>query len=403
LTYTYDAAGNRFTVNRVNGTASLLPNAVALASYDAANEQTSFAGANLTYDANGNLTNDGTNAYVWDARNRLVGMNGGTSASFAYDPLGRRVSKTINGISSQFVYDGIDVTAEIESGAVGANYLRSLSMDQPFIRQVGVEKEHYHVDALGSSLVLSNTTGGPVAEYGYEPFGKTTASGSSSNVFQYTARENDGTGLYHYRARYYSPSSSRFLGSDLFNHVRLQLERQASSGDTAAQYLDVFMRNPSLWHPYSYTSNSPVNRIDPLGLLYVDVGGNLPLVWPGEFGPVVNGGIQIDDNGSVFFYGGWGLGVGPSASIVFFPGNPDPGIATKISGSYQLLPAIPTPLGMIPPLGIKGAMTFDPQGAASVKVGGGINIGSSLAFIPQNISMCVLRCSAGKVKSKTNQ
>ena len=59
LTYRYDAAGNRTSLIRSNGTASLLPDAVASASYDAANEQTAFAGATLTYDANGNLTNDG--------------------------------------------------------------------------------------------------------------------------------------------------------------------------------------------------------------------------------------------------------------------------------------------------------------------------------------------------------
>ena len=36
----------------------------------------------------------------------------------------------------------------------------------------------------------------------------------SSNAFQYTGRENDGTGFYYYRARYYNPSPQRFLGAD---------------------------------------------------------------------------------------------------------------------------------------------------------------------------------------------
>jgi RHS repeat-associated protein len=51
--------------------------------------------------------------------------------------------------------------------------------------------------------------------YTYEPFGKTSVTGaSSSNPSQYTARENDQTGLYYHRARYYSPSLQRFISED---------------------------------------------------------------------------------------------------------------------------------------------------------------------------------------------
>jgi len=40
--------------------------------------------------------------------------------------------------------------------------------------------------------------------------------GMSSNPFQYTGRENDGTGLYYYRAQYYAPKLHRFLSEDKF-------------------------------------------------------------------------------------------------------------------------------------------------------------------------------------------
>lgn len=156
LTYTYDAAGNRVSLARGNGTATLLPNAVASATYDAANEQTAFAGATLSYDQNGNLTNDGVNTYQWDARNRLTGISGGATANFAYDALDRRVSKAINGISTQFAYDGDDIAAEIGGGAVGANYLRLFNIDEPTVRKMA-SPENYHGDALGSSIVLSDS------------------------------------------------------------------------------------------------------------------------------------------------------------------------------------------------------------------------------------------------------
>lgn len=199
LTYQYDAAGNRTSLTRNNGTASLLPAAVVSATYDAANEQTAFAGVTLQYDANGNLTNDGVNTYAWDARNRLVAISGGSTASFNYDALGRRTSKTINSVGTQFAYDGNDISAEIGGGAVGANY--------------------------------------------YEPFGKTTASGTSSNTVQYTGRENDGTGLYYYRARYYQPKFQRFVSED------------------PAGFLG---RDANL---YAYVFGNPLRLRDPLGLL----------------------------------------------------------------------------------------------------------------------------------------
>ncbi|MBI4002362.1 MAG: hypothetical protein HY348_11335, partial [Nitrospira defluvii] len=277
LTYAYDPAGNRTSLTRNNGTASLLPAVVTSATYDVANEQTAFAGAALQYDANGNLTNDGVNTYQWDARNRLIGMSGGTSASFAYDPLGRRTSKTINGVVSQFAYDGNDIVAEIGGGAVGANYLRSLNIDEPFVRQTSGGNEHYHTDALGSSLALSDTTGGSVATYGYEPFGKTTMTGASSNPFQYTGRENDGTELYYYRARYYAPRSQRLITNDPLDLSELFLIKQSVSqevgltGESTVEQEDALLlysnilSRPGLQHPYLYALNAPINYTDPTG------------------------------------------------------------------------------------------------------------------------------------------
>ncbi len=106
LTYQYDTASNRVSLNRANAAASLIPAAVSSNTYDAANQQTQFNGVTQTFDANGNLTNDGTNTYSWDARNRLTAITGGVTAGFAYDGLGRRKSKTISGTTTGLWYDG---------------------------------------------------------------------------------------------------------------------------------------------------------------------------------------------------------------------------------------------------------------------------------------------------------
>ena len=66
LTYVYDANGRRVgmggTLARVN-----LPAAVVSASYNANNQLAQWGATTMTYDLNGNLSNDGTNAYTWNA------------------------------------------------------------------------------------------------------------------------------------------------------------------------------------------------------------------------------------------------------------------------------------------------------------------------------------------------
>ena len=51
------------------------------------------------------MTSDGTHSYTWDARNRLKRIDLGNTASFTYDPFGRRATKSTVGTSTTFLYD----------------------------------------------------------------------------------------------------------------------------------------------------------------------------------------------------------------------------------------------------------------------------------------------------------
>jgi len=242
LTYTYDAAGRRTALTGTWARTGI-PAAVASASYNANNQQTAWGGQTNTFDLNGNLTSDGTNTYTWDARDRLASIAGGTTASFTYDPTGRRASKTISGTTTQFLYDGANPVQELSgAGAVLANLLTGLGIDEYFTRADGSGRRTLLADALGSTLALTDDAGAVQTSYTYEPFGNTTVSGQvNANSFQYTGRENDGTGLYYYRARYYSPATHRFLGEDPIG---------VDGADT---------------NLYAYVSCSPLNSTDPDG------------------------------------------------------------------------------------------------------------------------------------------
>ncbi len=241
LEYDYDADGR--VIEKTGSFAQTnLPQPVTGNTFNADNEMTAFNGTVLSYDANGNLTAGASNTYAWDARNHLSAISGANTASFVYDSLGRRMSKTIGATATSFLYDGLNPVQELQSGSPSANMLTGLGIDEYFQRTDASGASSYLTDALGSTLALANPAAGLATSYTYDPFGNTTMAGSSSNPFQFSGRENDGTGLYYYRARYYSPTFQRFVSQDPIGFA---------GGD---------------FDLYGYVGNSPITLTDPLGL-----------------------------------------------------------------------------------------------------------------------------------------
>ena len=112
LTYAYDPAGRRSGIGGSFARTGL-PKALASASYNADNQLVQWGSTALTYDLNGNLTNDGVNGYSWNARNQLASINSGATASFFYDGFARRQTKMIGGGTTNFLYDGINPVQEL--------------------------------------------------------------------------------------------------------------------------------------------------------------------------------------------------------------------------------------------------------------------------------------------------
>jgi RHS repeat-associated protein len=139
------------------------------------------------------------------------------NASFIYDGLRRREKKTINGNLTEFLFDGINPVQETSGATILAHVLPGLGTDE-FLTRTEVSSgttSYFLADALGSPVALTDAAGAVQTEYVFEPFGKTIATGASNpNSYQYTGRENDGTGLYYYRARYYHPHLQRFISED---------------------------------------------------------------------------------------------------------------------------------------------------------------------------------------------
>jgi RHS repeat-associated protein len=140
---------------------------------------------------------------------------------------------------------------------LSANLLTGLRLDEYFARTDSSNNvSTLLADALGSTIGLVGSAQTIATSYNYQSFGTTTAIGSANgNSYQFTGRENDGTGLYFYRARYYSPAYQRFIAQDPIDF----------SGGSPNQY--------------GYALNNPVSFRDPSGrivpLIVLAAGGLL--------------------------------------------------------------------------------------------------------------------------------
>jgi RHS repeat-associated protein len=234
LSYGYDLVGRRTQVWSVFARTGL-PQPVASATYDSANELLQWNGQLFSYDLNGNMISDGGNTYTWDARNQLLQFN---AVGFKYDAAGRR---TKNAVGNTQLYDGADSVQELSGTTVLSNRITG-GVDEFFNRTESGNSYTPLSDALGNTIGLVNSSGNITTQYTYDPFGNTTVttlSGSASNnSFEYTGRENDSTGLYYYRARYYNPAIGRFISEDPLGFDGDDVNFYSYAGDDSIDFAD---------------------------------------------------------------------------------------------------------------------------------------------------------------------
>ena len=281
--YAYDSIGNRLWSAANAVTNSYTGNSL--------NQYTAVSsGANPVYDADGNMTGDGTFAYAYDAENRLVSVtsaaetNGAIRVLNAYDHRNRRIRKTVQRLNSSiapppsppvgmhewetqethtFVWDGNNIVLEkvefadgtprtfeyfwgadksgTEQGAGGVEGLLAVSMDGVFYIPC--------YDHNGNIVLCVSETGGIAAQYTYDPYGNIIeSSGPLADVFSFgfsTQYHDRDTGMVGYKCRFYRPDLGRWLNRD-------PIEEEGGE------------------NLYAFCRNSPQ--------LYVDVNGNFLLI-----------------------------------------------------------------------------------------------------------------------------
>ena len=225
------------------------------------------------YDARGNQTQQvqtgtgvtTTTNYGYDLANRLTSTSISnnaviplsTSATYAYNAQGQRVTRVEDEVITHFYYTGsallfttvneyvlqtqniLDPTGTIVAGRRFEG--QAETGQDPYAE----DYFFYRYDIRGSVTTIVDGEGAVVKSYDYDEFGVTTSTGGSFfNEVTFTGSISDASGLLYMNARYYNPATARFLSQDTYT---------GSAFDPWTQHL------------YAYCNNNPVNMVDPTG------------------------------------------------------------------------------------------------------------------------------------------
>ena len=269
--WTYDPAGNRQSEKVTTTVGSGTPTSVTRGyTYDARDRlseitDTAAGTTTLGYDQQGNLKQKvqggHTSSYVWNVRDHLIqySVDGTVLGRYQTDHEGLRVQKeALDPLNPQAPPSTVrtlwDEANAVQDRDASGNLLRRYEFIEGRPVMLSVNNgavdglQYLHADALGSIIATTDTLSGAVkSETLYDAWGNPTKkTGESSNKFAYTGHQADAeSGLYYFKARYYDPSTGRFISQDPAEGKALE---------------------PESYHKYLYAYANPLSFTDPTGM-----------------------------------------------------------------------------------------------------------------------------------------
>ena len=206
------------------------------------------------YDEVGNPLTIGSKELSWLGRQLTQITDGEEEISYAYNGDGQRVSKTVNGTTTEFIYNG-DILAGQKTGNDVLVFMYDNNGDAFGFIYNGTEY-YYIKNAQNDVTAIASADGTIIANYYYDSWGKLTEiTGDTEiaelNPIRYRSYYYDSeTEWYYLNTRYYSPELCRFINGDSKIH-------------------DDLLGN----NLYSYCGNNPITRIDEQGKFWNIVAG----------------------------------------------------------------------------------------------------------------------------------
>ncbi|MDD3400146.1 MAG: hypothetical protein PHT58_00755 [Eubacteriales bacterium] len=302
----------------------------------AAGVQTLTSTQSLSYDEMGNATSYLGKTLSWEGKRLTNSTSSGQNIYYAYDESGLRTQKTVNGITTNYYYNG-SVLIGMTAGSIYQRFSydssgRLVAVDYSTNSGSSYTTYYYLRNGQGDIVKLLDGSGNTVVQYAYDTWGKqlsctgTLATSLGQNQpFRYRGYVFDTeTGWYYLQSRYYNPETCRFISSDVL----------LSTGQGVLGH-----------NSYAYCLNNPVNMSDEGGCRpsfdkgdkgYTDGGDELRYIYAYSFAysnaKYVDDGLllsyidgHLDIKFYVTFYGG-----GPYQGLIIS------GIEDGWSGVYNL-------------------------------------------------------------------
>jgi RHS repeat-associated protein len=264
--FDYDPTGNK-----ISETQALAPTPFH-ANIAKGNRLTFFSDKHFDYDRFGNLIAEkrGKNHslvthYEYDCRHRLIKVikPTGIIITYTYDAFNRRTSKTVDGKTTEFIWQGSKLIAETDNDKHWQSYLYELDSYRPLAlvhgnaQQDNIKLYWYQNDHLGTPIALTSNMGDTLYECQYNAYGQiinetyhqddTQACPDNPLRFQGQYYDEE-TGLHYNLNRYYDPFTGRYITQDPLGIL-------------------------GGLNSYQYSGSDPINWIDPLGLIKVENNG----------------------------------------------------------------------------------------------------------------------------------
>jgi RHS repeat-associated protein len=207
-----------------------------------------LSGIGMTYDAAGNVTNDGKgNTPTYDDENRIATVAGYT---YSYDAAGMRMEKS-NGSSGTMYWPGPGgkVLSETSlTGTIDEEYIYFNGERIARVDRLSGTVHYYFSNHLGSHTMVTSATGNCEQDIDYYPYGgvENDYCPNVAQNYKFTGKERDTeSGLDNFGARYDASSMGRFMSPDpLGGHNE----------------------DPQTLNRYAYVRNNPLSLTDPTGL-----------------------------------------------------------------------------------------------------------------------------------------
>nr|WP_237397765.1 RHS repeat-associated core domain-containing protein [Gilliamella sp. Pas-s25] len=262
----YDQTGNKSTETQALAPAPFHANIAK------GNRLTFFSDKHFEYDRFGNLIAEKRGKdhslvthYEYDCRHRLIKVikPTGLIITYIYDAFNRRTSKTVDGKTTEFLWQGNRLIAETDNDKHWQTYLyepdsyRPLALVHGNARQDNIKLYWYQNDHLGTPIALTSNMGDTLYECQYNAYGqiinetyhKEDFQSLPDNPLRFQGQYYDEeTGLHYNLNRYYDPFTGRYITQDPLGIL-------------------------GGLNSYQYAGSDPINWVDPLGLVKVGNSG----------------------------------------------------------------------------------------------------------------------------------